>query len=219
MGKSILTPLQQKILSFLAKDNIFFQNFYFTGGTVLAQYYLHHRLSEDLDFFSANDIDHLWLATLAKKIKSEVQADKIDIQQSFNRNLMFITVNGEVLKTEFTYFPFPQIENPKIRNGVKTDSLIDIAVNKFFTIYQTPAGRHFIDLYLILNSKNIKWEDLTKLARIKFDTVIDPIQLGSQLTEAAKISDLPKMLIDLPENDWRNYFLERAKDLKKQIGK
>ena len=32
------------------------------------------------------------------------------------------------------------------------DSLIDIATNKIFTIYQNPRSRDFIDLYLILKT-------------------------------------------------------------------
>lgn len=55
------------------------------------------------------------------------------------------------------------------------------------------------------------------MARIKFDTNIDPIQLGSQLVKAEDISDLPKMLIKLPEKMWRSYFLQLAKNLKHRI--
>ena len=217
MGKTILTSTQRKVLSLLSKEPLFVNNFYFTGGTVLAEYYLKYRLSEDLDFFSIKEIDNLWLSTLTKKIKNNLGADKIDLQQSFNRNLVFITIGSEVLKTEFTYFPFPQIEKPKIIEGIKIDSLIDIAVNKFFTIYQKPSARHFIDLYLILKTGKVKWEDLARLARNKFDTVIDPLQLGSQLIMASDVQDLPQMIIDIPENDWKEFFLQKAKDLKPQI--
>ena len=91
-----------------------------------------------------------------------------------------------------------QINKPAIKNGVPTDSELDIAVNKFFTIYQKPSARHFIDLFLLLSKNKYSWKQLKKLARIKFDTNIDPIQLGSQLTKAGDIADLPKMLIELP---------------------
>jgi len=144
-------------------------------------------------------------------------ADSVDIQQSFNRNLVFLTFGREILKTEFTYFPFTQLDSPKNIDGIKVDSIKDLAVNKFFTIYQQPSSRHFIDLYLILKKYQFEWEELPKLARLKFDTVIDPIQLGSQLTTAQDIQELPRMLIDLPENEWRTFFIDRAKGLKKEI--
>ncbi len=50
MGKTILTPTQRQVLDILAKNSKF-TSFYLTGGTALSEYYLHHRLSEDLDFF------------------------------------------------------------------------------------------------------------------------------------------------------------------------
>src|SRR3989344_5508948 len=179
MGQAILTPLQRHVLKHLSKEPLIGKNFYLTGGTALAEYYLHHRLSEDLDFFCEKEIDILWVTTLAQRIKQKIHATKVDIQQSYNRNLVFFTVNTHLLKTEFTYFPFPNIEQPKVQGGIRIDSLLDIAVNKFFTIYQQPASRHFIDLYSILEIAPFHWEDLSKLARIKFDVVIDPIQLGS----------------------------------------
>lgn len=106
-----------------------------------------------------------------------------------------------------------------IVGNLRVDSLLDIAVNKFFTIYQQPASRHFIDLYCILQRSQFQWGDLPKLARIKFDTVIDPLQLGSQLMTAANIGPLPQMIIPIKEIAWRSYFLEKARELKKEIGK
>lgn len=218
MGKTVLTIIQKKALNCIAADAIVKNNFYLSGGTALAEYYLHHRLSEDLDFFSENEIDVPWLNALSVKIKSTIGASKKDIQQSFNRNLVFFTIGKIILKIEFTYFPFVRIEKQTTAGDLCVDSLLDIAVNKFFTIYQQPASRHFIDLFCILQSSNIPWESLSKLARIKFDTVIDPLQLGSQLITAKNIGQLPHMLILVKESAWRSFFLEKAKNLKGEIG-
>ena len=217
--KSILNGQQEKLMARLSKNDLFDRKFYLTGGTALSEYYLHHRLSEDLDFFSEKEIDKIWLVGLAKKIKNLTKSAKLDIQESFNRNLVYFHVERHVLKTEFTYFPFIPIEKPKVINGLKIDSLIDIAVNKFFTIYLKPSSRHFIDLYLLLKGKKIKWENLLKLARVKFDTVIDPLQLGSQLITVSDIKDLPKMIIDLPDQEWKNFFIYKAQRLKVKIQK
>lgn len=158
------------------------------------------------------------MTTLSKKIKKQLGADQVDIQQGFNRNLVFFTLGKEILKTEFTYFPFTQIKKPTVINGIKIDSLKDIAVNKFFAIYQNPPARHFIDLYLIIQKKEVRWEDLARLARQKFDSNIDPIQLGSQLVTAQEVQDLPRMTIQLSDI-WRDYFIKKAKELKEEIGK
>lgn len=219
MAKTILTPLQKKILSTLTDDPNLIDNFYLTGGTALSEFYLHHRLSEDLDLFSEKEIDTLWLTTLATQVKQKTNATKIDLQRSFNRNLIFFSFGNQVIKTEFTYYPFTQLEKPKPFKTLKIDSLLDIAVNKFFTIYQQPSARHFIDLYLIIQEGITAWEELPKLARLKFDTVIDPLQLGSQLTVSQEIHDLPKMLIKLENDKWRNFYLKQAMELKKVIEK
>jgi predicted nucleotidyltransferase component of viral defense system len=48
---SILTDHQQKALKLIAQTQLA-EDFYFSGGTALAYFYLQHRKSEDLDFFS-----------------------------------------------------------------------------------------------------------------------------------------------------------------------
>ena len=51
MGKSILTPKQFDFWELAKKDLWLTKNFFLGGGTALSEFYLHHRLSEDLDFF------------------------------------------------------------------------------------------------------------------------------------------------------------------------
>lgn len=216
MAKTVLNSIQKQVLQILSKDRAFVRNFYLTGGTALSEFYLHHRLSEDLDFFSQVEVDKIWLNTISTKIAKEIKATK-DIEESFNRNLVFFNLKGQIIKIEFTYFPMLPINKPVIKKGVPIDSEIDIAVNKFFTIYQKPLARHFIDLFLLLTTKGYSWEKIKKLARVKFDTNIDPIQLGSQLIKAKDISDLPKMLIRLPHEKWRKYFLQKAQELKREV--
>jgi len=51
MARTILSPNQTRLLEIIANDKEICHRFYLTGGTALAEFYLHHRLSEDLDFF------------------------------------------------------------------------------------------------------------------------------------------------------------------------
>ncbi len=50
-GKGLLTPVQSSFMAQFATlpDQ---EQFYLAGGTALAEYYLGHRLSFDLDFFT-----------------------------------------------------------------------------------------------------------------------------------------------------------------------
>jgi len=141
----------------------------------------------------------------------------MEINTSFNRNLLFLNSVDSSLKIEFTYFPFRQIEKPQVYDGIKVNSVLDIAVDKLFTIYQKPRSRDFMDLYMIESKYGFSLNDLIKKARLKFDWDIDPIKLGSQFLLATELKDYPKLVKPLKEKDWHNYFLEEAKKLENRI--
>lgn len=160
---------------------------------------------------------HKVILIILNKIAKSQGVEKIDYQQSFNRNLFFIYFPEDIIKTEFTYYPFSQIEEGKRFGELKVDSLVDIATNKIFTIYQKPNARHFIDLYLILRQENWSIDDLIRKAKRKFDWHVDPILLGTQFTQVLEVKDYPRMIIKLDEKDWREFFVEEAKRLSNKI--
>lgn len=215
--KSILNQNQKAVLEKAGADIFINTNFYLTGGTVLAEFYLNHRYSEDLDFFSEKEIDVLSLNIFFNKLKKELDLSQIDYQQSFNRNLFFLHFEKEVIKTEFTYFPFPRIEKGGREYGIEIESITDIAVNKLFSIYQRTYARDYIDLYFISMKKEFLISDLIKKAKIKFDWHIDPLQLGTQFIKAKGVEDLPNMIKEIDHTEWQNFFIEEAKKLKDEI--
>ena len=217
MGKEILNQNQSELFLCLASSD-WIKSFYLTGGTALAAYYLDHRYSEDLDFFSEKEIDIEGLTVSLEKLRSKLPVDKIDFQKSLNRNLYFFHFkNGVIVKTEFTYFPFTRIEKGIKDNLVEIDSLLDIAVNKVFTIFQNPRARDFIDLYFIIQKEGWLFSDLVKKAHLKFDWPIDPLNLGSQLVKAKDLKDMPIMIKPLNNRGIERFFIEEAKKLAPQI--
>lgn len=52
-----ITSLQERTLE-LFKKSLLSKNFYWTGGTVLSVFYLHHRRSRNLDFFSDAPVNY-----------------------------------------------------------------------------------------------------------------------------------------------------------------
>lgn len=125
---------------------------------------------------------------------------------------------GKFLKVEFTYFPFVQTEKPKETEGVLIDSLVDIAVNKVFTIHQNPRGRDYFDIYMILKRERWTLSDLVKKARIKFDTKVDPLQLGSQLIKVKNLLDDPILRgSKVKREEVEEFFLNEAKNLGSKI--
>lgn len=217
MKAEILSKPQKNFLLEISKIAYLRENFYFTGGTALAAFYLMHRYSEDLDFFSEKEVDLANLNVAIALLKKLFNADKIDFEQSYNRNLIFFHFGKVVLKTEFTFFPFPLIEKGEKQFGLAVDSLLDIAVNKLFTIYQRTNARDYIDLYSICADRGFEISDLVKKARIKFDWHIDPLQLGTQFVKAAEAKDYPKMIRKIREKEWQDFFLKEAKKLKSDI--
>lgn len=216
--QSILSQNQKKLLGLLSHEQSICDSFYLTGGTVLAEFYLHHRLSEDLDFFSEQEFDPQNISVVLKKIKAAAGIKKIEYQQSFNRNLFFLHTDTDVLKTEFTYFPFTRIEQKQKIGDLFIDSLIDIATNKVFTIYQNPRARDFIDLYLILKGNaGLSLDSLIRMAKSKFDTPIDPIQLGAQYVRVKEVKEYPRMLEKLNKEEWQNFFIQEAEKLSGKV--
>jgi predicted nucleotidyltransferase component of viral defense system len=55
LAGAALTPAQRKLIEALAKSPIR-DSFYLSGGTALAGFYVKHRVSKDLDFFTRSDV-------------------------------------------------------------------------------------------------------------------------------------------------------------------
>ena len=211
---SILSDNQKNILSLLSKEKIVSDNFYLSGGTALAEFYLNHRFSEDLDFFSEKEFNEEAISAIFKKIQKDAGIKSIKYEQSFNRNLFFLELENDFIKTEFTYFPFPRIEAGENTGNLQVDSLLDIAVNKVFTIYQKPRSRDFLDLYLILKMKP-EWSinELMKKAHAKFDNYLDPLQLSAQFVKVDVLKDYPRMILKISEKEWQEFFINEARKL------
>jgi hypothetical protein len=215
--KSILSDRQVSLLKLFASNPSIKKHFYLSGGTALAEYYLHHRYSEDLDFFTEEEVAPMSIQVFIKGIAKKAGVQKVDFQQSFNRNLIFLHFDDEVIKTEFTYYPFTQLEPTKEIDGLQVDSLLDIAVNKTFTIYQNPRNRDFTDLYLIMKEKGWSFSDLRKKARMKFDTHIEPLQMAQQLLEVDHLEDFPRMIVKLDKKVWQEFWRQEAAKIKSEV--
>lgn len=217
MNKSILTERQVLFLDLFSYESTLSGKFYLTGGTALAAFYIPYRLSEDLDFFSEQEVVIDEIVVFLRSVKNKLGYDNFNLNSSFNRNLIFLNFPNYQLKLEFTYFPFPQIDKPQVKAGLKIDSILDIAVNKLFTIYQNPRSRDFIDLYMICQKFNFKIDELIKQAKIKFDWHVDPLKLGSQFLLAKELKDYPNLIEPIEESAWQDFFQDQAKKLGKQV--
>lgn len=216
MEQEILKNWQKKVIGFLISFPGF-EKFYLTGGTALSAFYLHHRISDDLDFFSYGDIDSIFIHDLANKIKNFMGVSEMRFSRLYDRYQFFYLIgnNNEEIKIEFAKYPFLQVEPIKVFNGLFIDSERDIAINKLATILDRFDPKDFVDLYFLLPKFSLN--ELRKGVEIKFGIKIDPLFLGSELSKARRIMALPKMIKPLTVDELKNFFLSEIKKISPEI--
>lgn len=216
---SILSDFQNKALD-VFRHSVLAKKFYLAGGTALSEYYLKHRKSEDLDFFTQEELDIDSLKRFTHTVASKMALDKIEYQHGFGLYTFFFYPKGEVAKykIDFGQYPFGTIEPVKNIHGVLVESLYDIAVDKAHTISTRPRSRDFIDCYCILE-KHREWNfsDLIQKAREKFEIGVDKLQIVENLLLVKDLSDLPIMLHEVDMKAVRKFFIAEAEKLKKEI--
>lgn len=218
--EKIITPEQEKILNLVSREDYLLRRFYLTGGTPLAVFYLFHRISADLDFFSEKEIHLPSIKRFISKIQKKLKLIKVDYRKFLGLHSFYLFFGKKkFLKIDFNYYPYPRIERGRKYRNVIVDSLYDIAVNKVHTISMQARARDFIDIYFVIKEKRYSFEKLLMDAKAKFDWHIDPVQLGTQLIKAVEVKDYPKMIKKIDHREWQNFFLNEAKKLKKEIFK
>ena len=216
----ILTSEQEKFLVLVSQEKYLCKRFYFTGGTPLCAFYLFHRISEDVDLFSEEEINLLPVKAFVGKIQKKLKLKKVDYRQFLGlHSFQLFFPNREILKIDFNYYPFSRIEKGMKYKNIEVDSIYDIAINKVHTISMKPRARDFIDIYFIIKEKGYGFTELLMKAKAKFDWHIDPIQLGSRLLTAKELKDYPRMLKQINHQEWKEFFVKEARKLKKEIFK
>ena len=157
----IINSIQEEILKNFSKlaDS---DQFYLTGGTALANFYLKHRQSNDLDFFTSIDEiigtfslrleHHLKLSGLSCERRKGLHSFVELIATSKTQKTMIHLARDSAFRFEPTqHFPgFP---------GLKVDSLKDLVSNKLLALFGRATLRDFIDIYFILlDEKSSKHE-------------------------------------------------------------
>jgi len=210
MEQEILKAWQKKAISFIFSKNEL-NNFYLTGGTALSGYYLHHRVSDDLDFFSFSDFDLMSIHGIAEELRKIIGADKVRFSKLYDRNQFFYSCGKEECKVEFTKYPFKQLGQTANFEDAIIDSEFDIAVNKLITLTDRFDPKDFVDLYFLLQKYPLK--KLEEGVLSKFNTKLDPLTIGSSFAKVRNIQALPKMVKSLSVEELKEFFNFEAKRL------
>lgn len=141
---------QQKVFLESFQSSPLKDKFYLTGGTALAAFYLEHRLSEDLDFFSEEQVEIEAVLDFLHRIPAVA---KIDYESKFDRKLFMLhSKTKPVLKVEFTKYPFPRLKPGAKIEGLAIDSLDDILTNKLIALTDRKDPKDYFDIYCILKA-------------------------------------------------------------------
>ncbi|MDZ4229253.1 MAG: nucleotidyl transferase AbiEii/AbiGii toxin family protein [Patescibacteria group bacterium] len=197
------------------------KNFYLSGGTALSSWYLHHRESYDLDFFSEKfEVNVKHIDKILQKNKTKIGFDKIIYTEQLGFNFYELRyLNNEILKVDFSFYPSERVEKGMVWQGLKIDSLYDITLNKFQTIAGSPRAKDYIDLFFISNKTDLDLEKIRSDAGIKFGIHADNIHLARQFLRVVEFKDYPKMLLPFEPKKMEKFFLKLAKSLETEIFK
>src|SRR3989338_2278261 len=94
------TPRQKEFLAVVHQTPYILKKFYLSGGTALSSWYLHHRESFDLDFFSEQEVNSAYLMRWLTSLKVVLGISDIIHEEQFGFNFFFLTyINKDKLKS------------------------------------------------------------------------------------------------------------------------
>lgn len=206
----ILTPQQKNFLQEFTKSDLR-EVFRFTGGTALSAFYLEHRLSDDLDFFSLEKIPFYIAEEFLKGINF---IKTISYTKQFDRNIFNLSLkDNTILKVEFTCYPLKNLEGTVIIDNLHVDSFLDITINKLCAIADRIDAKDYVDVYCILKNGHFSLKKLMELAERKCETKgISHILKSRLLLVPEGIENIP-LRIDVTRQDIRNHFERLVRDI------
>ena len=196
-----LTNAQQVVINQLSQSPLK-EKFYWTGGTLLSVHYLHHRRSEDLDFFTDEEFSFHEVNDFVQSLKNELQLKEVTSKRIFD-HWEFLLKNEERLRIEFVYYDH-QYQTLDKRNsflGITIDSLKDLAANKTLALFDRNEPKDAFDIYFLINKAHFSPLDLLKLAHQKFGVKFDETSFWSEALKASKKLNSLKPLLEIPAED------------------
>jgi len=188
-------------------------NFYLTGGTALAEFYLQHRCSEDFDFFTATP------NVIGRTVARIQQAlDKNQVSYKVSRSLetfaeIFAYFGEEVVKVDLA-LDTPYRLKPTIFNEackLYIENPLDLACNKLSALFDRAEPKDFVDVYFI-DKEMMPLEEIIPFAKQKH-IGLEEYWLARAMFQVKHVAFLPKMIKSLGLEELKAFFLKRAEHL------
>jgi len=172
-----LYKVQDHVIQALKEE---LKGFYLTGGTALGRFYLDHRYSEDLDFFTNADTDFASKVNrIYRKLKTDFTVDEgpslitdsyARIYLKGNDNLKIDLVNNVPER----WGPLNDFE------GTWIDNPANILSNKLGALMSRDEPKDVFDIVSIASSYSFSWKEVFHQAGRK--QLIDETDLGIRLS-------------------------------------
>jgi hypothetical protein len=152
-GKGVLTPIQREALALFATlpDQ---ERFYLTGGTALAEFFLGHRLSFDLDLFTTEEA---LIIPFSRHLESAYLEHgwKVDVVRRFTSYVEIVLGRGEdELRLDLALdSPFRFASPLRSAYGVWVNDYEDLQAEKVLAYYGRAEPRDAVDLYFLLQEE------------------------------------------------------------------
>lgn len=182
----------QKIVDFLKEGD-----FYLAGGTAV-YYYLGHRESLDLDFFTKRKIDFRnWKPIF----------EKFEIME-YTEDTIHSIIEG--IKVSFFYYPYELLQERQKLDMIELASLEDILAMKISAILQRGSKKDFVDVYFILKELKMNSEQLIQIFQQKYGN-FNPLIIKKALTyfEGADKEGELRMIKSISWDKIKEYFIKK----------
>jgi hypothetical protein len=208
---------QRDILVSLVENPDLARAFFLTGGTALAVFYLHHRVSNDLDLFTRENVELPEIGFWAKRIWP---ADSRTLRQG----PQFLSMIIKGTRVDWVCDPISDPgERPGVwltdRHRVCVDSIQSIVSNKLCAVVSRFEPKDFVDLYCILKTcPDMDIPSVFKAALLKDAIFEDPPTAAFQMEEGLRMMEsdlhvLPPLKRTMDWQDFGRFYRELAQYL------
>lgn len=158
---SSLYKLQDKVLDIIFSLE---HEFYLTGGTALHRFYYNLRYSDDLDFFSNNDL--VFGENISEILntceKNGVEYRRVVQAKDFQRVMM-----DDFLQLDFVNDRVHREGKSNVINGMRIDNKLNILTNKIVAILNRDEEKDIFDLLAISYNEKFNWSEMLEIANKK----------------------------------------------------
>ncbi len=136
------------------------------GGTAVF-FYLRHRLSYDLDFFTS---ERFRAETILHQLRQTFNAVQLEVMEA---DTLLAHLGAAKVKFSLFHLPYPVLDVPvahQLPDGAVCPlaSFADVIAMKCIAIAQRGSAKDFVDLYYLLQRTRMDFADVFSLVRKKY---------------------------------------------------